>query len=343
MPCWLRRVLCALRAVVRRLVRWLSRRAVFGAVVFGVVVAGVSVTACRHVGRHDGVVRAIEDWAYEDFRGRRIATEHFVLYSTLTDTAFEAALPGFLEAAYREYERVAPPPDGVGPPLTVYVFATRPAWVRFTRRHFPASYGVYSRIRVGGFTDGGTAVLFYAGRSQVLSTLAHEGWHAFAASRFDASLPAWLNEGLACYFEACDFVGDVPRFTPARNTFRINGLRETLQADRLLPLDELLSTDAGRVIAERHDKATERYYPQAWALVTFLRHGGGGRFASSFDRMMRDIAAGTFHTTVQAARVTLPNPGDVDDGTAVLYAYFDAGPEDIADAYYAHLVRICGF
>ena len=38
-------------------------------------------------------------------------------------------------------------------------------------------------------------------------------------------------------------------FTPQHNTFRINSLREAVQRDELLPLTQIVRTDAGEVIS----------------------------------------------------------------------------------------------
>ncbi len=280
-------------------------------------------------------------WAESDFTGRRWDTDHFVIHSTLADAEFEAAVPAFLESAYGRYEQTfAGPPPSIGK-LTTYVFGSRVEWERFTRRRYPARADLYGRIRSGGFTEGTTAVLFFVNRSATLATLAHEGWHQYVSARFDFPLPAWLNEGLACYHEAVEWSGATPSFTPDRNSFRLYALREALQRGELIPLRELLETDAGEIIRHRHPGVSQTYYAQAWALVTFLRHGAGGRHAKSFDRLLADMASGAYRVHAGAARLSAVE--GVARTAAVFESYFNIAPDQLEPEYRDHIVRVAGF
>lgn len=303
----------------------------------------LSVVGCATNGTPQRIEVWTEAWSEEGLTGRRFVTEHFEIVTTLRDAEFEAALPRFLEAAYKRYTGTIAPPEDVESKLTMYVFNTRSEWVRFARRRFPARYEVYSRIRSGGFTEGRASVLFYVSRGATLATLAHEGWHQYVGSRFDAPIPAWLDEGLACYHEAVEFAGAVPRFTPQRNTLRINSLREAVQTGGDMSLREIIDTDAGRIIIQHHSGITQVYYAQAWAVVTFLRHGAGGRLAAAFDRMLDDIADGTLSVRVSAAGLGAADGSNLTFGEAVFRAYFDHRSEELSEEYYDHLVRVAGF
>ena len=160
-----------------------------------------------------------EDWSELGLSGRRYQTQHFTLITTPVDEDFERALPQFVETVYRRCAEIVPPDDSGSGPMIVYLFGSRSEWDFFTRRRFAARYATYVRIQYGGFTEGGTSVSFYTNRTATLATLAHEIWHQYAATRVEATLPAWLNEGLACYIESLQFVGDKPKFTPKRNSF----------------------------------------------------------------------------------------------------------------------------
>lgn len=273
---------------------------------------------------------------------RKFTTAHFTIYSTLQDKELEDLLPTFLEAAYRRYELsfATAPPAPVR--LTTYVFGGRADWLRYVGRNHAARYDVYSRIRAGGFTEGTTAYLFYSQRAETLATLAHEGWHQYLGARVPRGAPAWLNEGLACYHEAFYYGAKGPEFTPERNTFRIESLRRALQLNELLPLTQIAATDAGEVISRNHSLVTQVYYAQAWALVTFLRHGDGGKHRKAFDRMMSDLADGSFAAKASAARLTTGG-GQSNYGAAVFEYYFGAAPEALADRYYDHVVKVSGF
>lgn len=288
------------------------------------------------------VVWTSEEWSQEGFSGRRISTAHFEIISTLRDAEFEAGLPEFVEAAYRRYQDTIPSTSAAQPKLAMYVFGTRPEWKRFTQRHFPVRYPLYARIRSGGFTEGEISVSFYTNRAATLATLAHEGWHQYVGRHFGAPLPAWLNEGLACYHEAVEYSNGEPRFTPQRNTFRITHLREAVQNDTLLSLPELVATDSGRIISRGHGPLTQAYYAQAWALITFLRHGAGGRHADAFDQLLGDLANDTFRVRLSAARLERGGSSDLGLGKAAFRAYFGCPSAALADEYYSHLIDVAG-
>lgn len=307
----------------------------------GLVIAAI-LAGCTSAQRAQ-VTYVKQAWSQDGLAGRELTTEHFVIISTLRDAEFEEALPAFVEAAYQGYEATLPAPRNAGGRLTMYVFGTRAEWARFTRRHFPARFRIYARIRTGGFTEGETSASFFVTRAAVLATLAHEGWHQYVGTRFESSIPAWLNEGLACYHEAVQFVDSGPEFTPGRNTFRINSLREALQQEKLLSLPEIVRTHAGKIISQGSAQATQRYYAQAWALVTFLRHGAGGRYTKDFDRMLRDVADGTFRVRVSAATLATRSPSENGWGAAAIRAYFGHEPDELEDEYYDHLIRLTGF
>ncbi len=306
-------------------------------------VATASIIGCVTGGGPTPVPVTRQAWSEEGLCGRRLATEHFEIISTLHDMEFENALPAFLEAAYKRYEETIPSSNKVETKLTTYIFNTRSEWAQFMRRHFPVRYNLYARIRSGGFSEGDKSASFHVSRSTTLAVLAHEGWHQYIASRFDAPIPAWLNEGLACYHEALEFAGPAPRFTPQHNTFRINSLRKAVHEDKIMSLREIVDTDAGQIIGRCDSDTTQVYYAQAWALVTFLRHGAGGRREAAFERMLRDIVDGTFPVHVSAMRLRAGDGATMSIGEATLTAYFNSSPNEMSGEYYDHLVSLVGF
>ncbi len=283
----------------------------------------------------------VTPWSETGLVGRTLTTQHFEVHSTLTDVEFENALSGFLEAMLRRFESVAPAPAPANTRLTTYVFATRAEWAQFTGTFYPDRYATLRRIRTGGFTEGDTAVTFYATRAATLATLAHEGWHQYAHSRFAAPIPAWLNEGLACYHEALEYAGESVRFTPQRNTFRINSLRNALKTGRLLPFSELIRTNAGEVLTRRRHETVQVYYAQAWALVTFLLHGGNGDYAEGCRNMLSDIATGAFQVKVSAAGLTADDPSDA--AAAAFRCYFAQPLTTLENEYQTFLVELAGY
>lgn len=263
----------------------------------------LATAACRPVVARTGEPTCrVAAWRETGVPGRHFSTEHFDIYSTLPDAGCESAIPSLLESAYDRFATTLPPRSDAR--LTTYVFGRRSEWARFTRQRFPERWEVYERIRQGGFTEGSVSASFFVSRSQTLATLIHEAWHQYVAVQLKEPLPAWLNEGLACYHEAVDLAGSAPRFTPEHNTFRMAALRDAVQRNTLLALSELIETNAGAVLARDDEKFTQVYYAQAWALIVFLRHGAGGKYAADFDRLMQDVSQGAFRTKVSAARLT---------------------------------------
>ena len=194
-----------------------------------------------------------------------------------------------------------------------------------------------------GLPNARSRFLFTPGVPPTLATLAHEGWHQYVSSNVETPIPAWLNEGLACYHEAVDYVGRVPRFTPRHNTFRINNLRTAIQRDELLSVPELVDTDAGQIIGEDDSIKTQTYYAQAWALITYLRHGVDGKHAAAFDKLLSDLASGEYAVRVSAAKLSAGALAAISDAEAAFEAYFGCPSRDIADSYYDHLIRVADY
>jgi len=226
--------------------------------------------------------------------------------------------------------------------MPTYLFGSRAEWEQFTRRRFPERFDVYSRIRSGGFTEGDTSVSFFVNRATTLATLAHEGWHQYVGARCRGPVPAWLNEGFACFHEAVETSTGRPRFTPGKNSHRINSLRDGLQRDDVLTLRQILETDAGTVISREDSVRTQVYYAQTWALVMFLRSGVNGRYASKLHALISDVAGDEYRVRESAARLRKHAP-DASDAAVVFEEYFGVHPDDLNAEYYDYLVRTAGY
>lgn len=281
-------------------------------------------------------------WQQDGHLGRCIATKHYEIYNTVDDREFEAALPIFMEKALEEYRRVLPGRCDPEVPMTTYVFQSRQEWAVFSRRRFPQRFPVYSLIRSGGFTDGSVSVLFYVDRASTFATLAHEGWHQYAAARV-GPLPAWLNEGLACSFETYRWVGESVVFEPLTNTIRLNSLREAIQTGSLLTLRELLATNAGQVVSLDDSRFTQAYYAQAWAFVSFLRFGDKGRWAPGFARLLRDVADGEYELRLSGQQLADARDGGDDPGASMVKLYFTVTAEELEECFHRHLLELCRF
>ena len=308
-----------------------------------VVIAALGVGGCKSAPAPKVVSVTEEPWSFGRAEARKLVTEHFDIYTTLTDVELRAALPAFLEAAHEQYVSLLPPPAGEYARLQTYVFDNRNQWERFARERFPKRFRVYQRISAGGFASGNLCVVYYLRRTYTLSVLAHEGMHQYFANHFDVPLPAWLNEGMATYCESFELPRGRPVFTPQRNTFRINGLREALSTQTVLPLQQMLATDAGEVILQGQSRLIKTYYAQAWAMAVFIRHGAEGRYAAGFDRLLADIVSGDLPQTAQAAKIRAPSPSKTSYGEAVFRAYITEDLETFERDFETYLYQLAGF
>lgn len=312
--------------------------------------AGLAMLAILVVGggctlQVDDVVQVREEpWSFGRIKGTKLSTEHFDIYSTLTDRELQDALPAFLEAAYDQYDSLLPAPEsGSGKRLQTYVLDNRAQWEAFAKAKFPRQFPIFRKISAGGFAVGNECVVYYIRRTYTLSVLAHEGMHQYFANYFSTRLPAWLNEGLATYCESYELPQGKVRFTPQRNTFRLNALREALTTDSILPLRALLSTDAGRVINRGRSRLTKTYYAQAWALVCFLRHGMDGLYADGFQNMLDAIVSGELAGAAKVARIQPKARGATSFGESAFRAYITDDLETLEQQFNDYLFKLVGF
>ncbi|KAA0220035.1 MAG: DUF1570 domain-containing protein [Planctomycetota bacterium] len=301
--------------------------------------------ACGSGGCRSGPEAArfeVAPWAWGGRAGQRLTSEHFVVYTTVEDAALARSFPVLLERAYREHRLRMPALRPNELRMETFVFGSRREWEAYTRTEYPQSFAVYRLIRAGGFTEGGRAVLFHTTPAVTLATVAHESWHQYVETCAGGTLPAWLNEGLACYHESFDFTHTPPRPIPLNNSFRLEHLRQSLTTGSRFTLRELLETEPGEVLSRDDASVTQTYYAGVWALTAFLCHGQGGRFAKAFDRMMSDAASGTLGIRVRASVLTEGAATGSSFGHAVFVLYFGGVDEAMEEAFAEYIAGLAG-
>ncbi len=285
-----------------------------------------------------------EPWSFRNIQGTKLSTEHFDIHSTLRDAQLQAALPEFMEAAYDQYSSLLPAPaSGEGKRLQTFVLNDRSQWELYAKSNYPQQFPVFRKISAGGFAVGNECVVYYIRRTYTLSVLAHEGMHQYFANYFSTKLPAWLNEGLATYCESYELPKGKARFTPQRNSFRLNALRDAMTTDAILPLRGILATDAGRVINQGRSRLTKTYYAQAWALVCFLRHGEDGKYADSFQDMLDAIVTGELESRAKVAGLQPSARGRTSYGESVFRAFITDDLENLESEFKDYLYQLVGF
>lgn len=249
------------------------------------------------------VVCTVEPWTFGGAEGYRLTTEHYDIYTTLTDEVLRGALPDFVEGAYANYTQLVMPTRVPAERMRVYLFASRGQWAAFTRRFTGHRAKVFLRVQNGGYSEGGVSVIQYVSHSITFPLFAHEGWHQYLYHCADTRVPAWLNEGLAvcCEGQRWNEHG-VTEWDPWFNPMRANALRRALLAGRLHALRTLLETHAGKVLQGSSEQVAT-YYAQVWALILFLQEGQDGKYAAKFARLLKQVGAADLEQHARAAYI----------------------------------------
>ena len=229
-------------------------------------------------------VKKVEPWSDEYAPGITITTEHYDIHTTLLDPLMLRQVPGFIESAYREYQKQLPSPIETKTRLTIYLFGTRQEWEDFTKKFVGRQWRHYLKIRKGAYYSNGACVAYNIGRKKTFSVLAHEGWHQFNSRHFAYRLPSWLDEGIATLFEISRYDKGRFYFEAYKNGGRLAGLRKTILTKNMIPLKELISLNPGYVID--NTESVLAFYSQAYALVRFLREEDYGKRLGNYQNLL---------------------------------------------------------
>jgi hypothetical protein len=132
----------------------------------------------------------------------------------------------------------------------------------------------------------------------LFQTLYHEAFHAYLANFVyppeEASVPLWLNEGLAQIFETALVEAGELRVGHA-DPDRLARLKKQAREGAVLPVTELLKAGSNKFLVNptSDQQVSDRYYLHSWALsfyLTFDRHLLG---TPALDRYVRSLKRGT--------------------------------------------------
>ncbi|OHB80723.1 MAG: hypothetical protein A2Z25_02855 [Planctomycetes bacterium RBG_16_55_9] len=230
----------------------------------------------------------VKVWKNEYGPGLKLFTGHYKIYTTLLKPLMLCRIPGFMESAYAAYNCQLPEPVEAKCKFTIYLFADRRQWEDFTRHFAGEQADIFCQIKAGAYYHNGACVVYDIGWQRTLSVLGHEGWHQFSDNHFAFRLPSWLDEGVATHFEAHETENGTFHFEPARNTYRLDALSRALSNGKMMPLEELIATQPGDVLATDQAEAVMAFYSQSYALVRFLREARCGQHIGTYQRLLAD-------------------------------------------------------
>ncbi len=201
-------------------------------------------------------------------------SRHYVIHTDLdVNTAREAAIR--LTKMFQEYkQRTSAFAATTNERLPFYMFSRHKDYM--AAGGLPGSAGVFTGDKLMA-TMGATTGSFS------WKLVQHEGFHQFVDRIIGRSLPVWVNEGMAEYFSEAVFTGDgfVAGLVPPGRLARI---KAKITAGRFPPLSDMMKVNH----SEWNQRMSTVDYDQAWSMVHFLAHGGGGDYEASFNGFLYD-------------------------------------------------------
>jgi hypothetical protein len=260
--------------------------------VFSVVILSLAVAGCAAPSQ-PSPVREQTQWTLGSVQGQVVQTDHYRIYTTVDDPDLIESLAITMEAALREYQRLAPQVAISDEPMNCYVFANRPQWVDFTTQRAGEDAAIFLQIVRGGYTVHDWWAGYYIGDVGTRAVAAHEGWHQFVGRHFRSRLPAFLEEGVATMFESLSWNGRRATWDyTASRSIRAQKLAYAIEDNLLWPLDQLIAMHAGDVVGLPIERR-ETFYAQNWAFAMFLYEADQGRRRPALQQMISDAATGT--------------------------------------------------
>ena len=287
-------------------------------------------------------LKSIQPWQNQYGDGLILNTKHYKIYTTLLEPLMLSQLPGFIESAYRGYQKQLPTPVETTTSFTVYLFAERDQWEDFTKTFTGHQAPMYLKIKKGAYYLKGACVVYNIGRKRTFSVIGHEGWHQFNSRHFKYRLPSWLDEGIAMQFEASRYDKGLFYFEPSQNLQRLGALKKTLISDNMIPLNKLIAMNPGEAIVKSGEETTA-FYSQSYALVRFLREEDYGKRLGNFHQLLMGGLKGLwplsseYKETAANRNIPLTVRWNRTVGTQLFKLYIDENLQEIENEY----IRFC--
>jgi len=133
----------------------------------------------------------------------------------------------------------------------------------------------------------------YAGGAKIaFGQLLHECAHVIQ-TRYIVNQVPWLDEGLACYFEATEF-DPHHNVISLCNDKRIAELRRMLERDRLMDWERFFEIQGYEVDQAYRDGVikVDEFYAQSWGVVYFYLHSTNEEVREVFEKFIKGMNTG---------------------------------------------------
>lgn len=202
-------------------------------------------------------------------------SKHYRIFTNLSQSE-TVPIGRHMDAMFEQYEKRF---RGLGEKsverMPLYLFKTEQQYERFLQEHDIDASHSGGMFFVTHKLQGLATWSDRRSRRKTIEVLQHEGFHQFAWHAIGPSLPVWLNEGLAQYFEHAVIADDGGMSLGLTSRPRIERVKAAIKQGDALPVIALMrisSVQWTRVLRNNPDKA-HLLYAQSWSLAYFLIHG----------------------------------------------------------------------
>lgn len=171
----------------------------------------------------------------------------------------------------RRFEKLKLTANKISKKMNLYLFETQGGYAKFLSSKGIPAQNTGGMFVVNPKVNGLFTYLKDRPVRQTLSTLQHEGFHQFAFAYIGPTLPIWVNEGIAQYFEDGILVGrrfylDVP------SAIRLNEIKNAVNHKQSLPFSKIITmTDRQwSQNVQNNPRMASLQYGQAWSMVYYL-------------------------------------------------------------------------